>query len=164
MKSVTSAGRRFLEALEAAPSGRRRLSWMDSRPAQRLLDAGHIEMSYEVVRTRANGQVVEDFFVTITDAGPALIAGKQNEPAVAPATVEGSESSGAVVHAQADGDHAVAGTATGDLTPYELSAEQCAELATLLREAAGAIGPRPSLLTEDLERWADELLLVEVDE
>lgn len=32
---------------------------------------------------------------------------------VAPATVEGSESSGAVVDAQADGDHAVVGTAPG---------------------------------------------------
>lgn len=115
--SLTAAGRRFLELLASCPDGRRRLSWMDSRPAQRLLDAGHIEETYEVVRTRPNGKVVEDFFVKITDAGRRAIAGGEQEaPGVAPATVEGSESRDAVVGASADGDHAVVGTAPG-VTP-----------------------------------------------
>lgn len=85
-------------------------------------------------------------------------------PGVAPAVVEGSCSSRAVVGVRGSGDHTTAGPVPSDLTPYELTAGQCVELAALLREAAGAIGPSPSPLTDDLERWADSLMLTEVVE
>lgn len=80
-----------------------------------------------------------------------------------PGAVEGSRGPDAVVGDQADGDHAAPGGAS-DLTPYELSARQCLELAELLRESTTAIAPAGSPLIQELERWADELTLTEAVE
>lgn len=83
-------------------------------------------------------------------------------PGARPGAVEGSDP-GTVVGVQA-GDHAAPGGEFGDLTPYELTGAQCVLLATLLREAADAISPRPCTLTNELERWANTLTLAEVVE
>lgn len=83
------------------------------------------------------------------------------KPGSCPVAVEGYGRSDAVVDGRAEEDHAAIGE---ELTPYELSGEQCVELAELLTTTALFLGDAYGGYAARLRAWADVLTLTEVIE